>query len=39
MIELKSARMLSASSVVILVNVVSNLATKSIVGKAAGVTE
>ena len=39
MIELRSARMVSASSVVIPVNVVSTLATKSIVGRAAGVTE
>ena len=39
MIELRSARMVSASSVVIPVNVVSNLATKSIVGRAAGVVK
>ena len=39
MIELRSARMVSASSVVIPVNVVSMLATKSVVGRAAGVTE
>ena len=39
MIELKSARMVSASSVVIPVNVVSILASKSNVGRAAGVTE
>ena len=38
MIELRSARMVSASSVVIFVNV-SILATKSIVGRAADVTE
>ena len=38
-IELRSARTVSASSVVIPVNVVSILATKSIVGRAAGVTE
>ena len=37
MIELRSSRMVSASSVVIPVNVV--LAIKSIVGRAAGVTE
>ena len=39
MIELRSARMVSASSVVIPANVVSILATKSIVGRAAVVTE
>ena len=39
MIELRSARMVSAGSVVIPVNVVSILVTKSIVGIAAGVTE
>ena len=39
MIELRSARMLSASSVVIPVNVVFILATKSIVGRVAGVIE
>ena len=39
MIELRSAQMVSASSVVIHVNVVSILAIKSIVGRAAGVTE
>ena len=39
MIELRSALMVSASSVVIPVDVVSILATKSIVGRAAGVTE
>ena len=39
MIELRSAQMVSASSVVIPVNVVSILATRSIVGRAAGVTE
>ena len=42
MTELRSARMVSASSVssvVIPVNVVSILAIKSIVGRAAGVTE
>ena len=39
MIELKSARMVSASSVVIPVNVASILATKPIVGRVAGVTE
>ena len=41
MIELRSARMVSAPSVVIPVNVVSILATKSrsIVGRAAGATE
>ena len=39
MIELWSAQMVSASSVVIPVNVVNILATRSIVGRAAGVTE
>ena len=39
MIELRSARMVSASSVVILVNVVSILVTKSIVSRVAGVIE
>ena len=39
MIELRSARIVSASSVVIPVNVVSILAIKSIVGRAGGVTE
>ena len=39
MIELRYARMVSASSVVIPVNVVSILATKSIVGRVAGVIE
>ena len=39
MIELRSARIVSASSVVIPVNVVSILATKSIVGRVAGVIE
>ena len=39
MIALRSARMVSASSVVIPVNVVSILAIRSIVGRAAGVTE
>ena len=39
MIQLRSARMVSASSVVIPVNVVSILATRSIVGRAVGVTE
>ena len=39
MIELRSAWMVSASSVVLPVNVVSILATKSIVGRAAGVIE
>ena len=39
MIELRSARIVSASSVVIPVNVVSVLVTKSIVGRAAGATE
>ena len=39
MIELSSARMVSASSFVIPVNVVSILATKSIVGRVAGVIE
>ena len=34
MIELRSARMVSASSVVIRVNIVSILATRSIVGRA-----
>ena len=38
MIELRPARMVSASSVIIPVNVVSILATRSI-GRAAGVTE
>ena len=39
MIELRSARMVSASAVGIPVNVVSILTIKSIVGRAAGVTE
>ena len=38
MIELMSFWMVSASSVVIPVNVVSILGTKSVVGRAAGVT-
>ena len=38
-IELRSAQMVSASSVVIPVNVGSILAIKSIVGRVAGVTE
>ena len=39
MIELRSAQIVSGSSVVISINVVSILATKSIVGRAACVTE
>ena len=39
MIELRSARMVSASSVVIPINVVSILAIKSTVGRVAGVIE
>ena len=39
MIELRSARMVSAASVVIPVDVVSILATKSTVGRIAGVIE
>ena len=39
MIQLRSARMVSASSIVIPVNVVSILATKSIVGRVTGVIE
>ena len=39
MIELRSPRMVSASSVIIPVNVLSILATKYIVGRTAGVTE
>ena len=39
MTELRSARIVSASAVVTPVNVVSILATKSIVSRAAGVTE
>ena len=39
MTELRSARMVSASSVVIPANVVSIFATKSIVSRAAGMTE